>query len=312
MNLDLLRKYIEGNVTDEEAGQVVDWLDADEEHINEFMALHKVFNISVLNQVPIQKKEKFPKNISLRRIIKEVIKIAAVILLVLGGKSILENRSGEVEIPLYQTLYVPAGQRAELILPDSTKVWLNAQSRLVYPVTFLKENRSVELEGEGYFEVKRNEAVPFIVKTPTASVKVLGTEFNVSDYPNDIDFNVALLKGSVELWTPQFSKAYRMKAGEQVVFKDGKYTSSEITDEDYFKWKEGLLCFYNQPIPKIIDKLSLYFGVKINMNKPTLKNEYYTGKFRVSDGIEQVLKVLQLEHRFVYVKDNDLNEITIK
>ena len=128
MNQDLLRKYIEGNVTDEEAGLVVDWLDADEEHVNEFMTLHKVFNMSVLNQVPMQKKEKFTKSISLRRIIKEVIKIAAVILLVLGSKSIWENRGGEVEIPLYQTLYVPAGQRAELIPVSYTHLTLPTNS----------------------------------------------------------------------------------------------------------------------------------------------------------------------------------------
>ena len=71
-----------------------------------------------------------------------------------------------------QTLYVPAGQRAELILPDSTKVWLNAHSKLVYPLSFHKDTRSVELSGEAYFEVRRNEKVPFVVKTSKVDIKV--------------------------------------------------------------------------------------------------------------------------------------------
>lgn len=312
MDKDLLQRYIEGCVTQEEAEQVVDWLDEDERHVKDFLALHKVFDISVLNQLPVTSGVEAKRTISLRRIVKEVLKAAAIILLILGGQSIWEKRDKEEVAPLYQTLYVPPGQRAELVLPDSTKIWLNACSRLVYPVTFMKENRSVVLEGEAYFEVRRNEKVPFVVKTPKTNVKVLGTEFNVCDYPDRPDFELALLKGSVELLPANWTNAYRMKAGEQILFKEGRYISSTIEDTDYFKWKEGLLCFRDQPISEIIDKLSLYFDVKIHVENQKLLNEGYTGKFLVKDGIEQVLKVLQLEHRFTYVKNNDLKEITIK
>lgn len=312
MDKDLLQRYIEGCVTQEEAEQVVDWLDEDERHVKDFLALHKVFDISVLNQLPVTSGVEAKRTISLRRIVKEVLKAAAIILLILGGQSIWEKRDKEEVAPLYQTLYVPPGQRAELVLPDSTKIWLNACSRLVYPVTFMKENRSVVLEGEAYFEVRRNEKVPFVVKTPKTDVKVLGTEFNVCDYPDRPDFELALLKGSVELLPANWTNAYRMKAGEQILFKEGRYVSSTIEDTDYFKWKEGLLCFRDQPISEIIDKLSLYFDVKIHVENQKLLNEGYTGKFLVKDGIEQVLKVLQLEHRFTYVKNNDLKEITIK
>ena len=312
MDNDLLQRYIEGRVTPEEAEQVVDWLDEDERHVKDFLALHKVFDISVLNQLPVASGVKSKRTISLRRIAKEVLKAVAIILLILGGQSIWKMQDKEESAPLYQTLYVPPGQRAELVLPDSTKVWLNACSRLVYPVTFMKENRSVVLEGEAYFEVRRNEKVPFIVKTPKTDVKVLGTEFNVSDYPSRPDFELALLKGSVELLPSNWTNAYRVKAGEQILFKEGRYISSKIEDTDYFKWKEGLLCFRDQPISEIIDKLSLYFDMRIHVENQKLLNEGYTGKFLVKDGIEQVLKVLQLEHKFTYVKNNDLKEITIK
>ena len=103
-----------------------------------------------------------------------------------------------------------------------------------------------------------------------------------------------------------------MTAGEQVFYKKGKYVSAQIGNMDYFKWKEGLLCFNNQPIHVIIDKLRLYYDVRIEVADLPFLEERYSGKFRVKEGIEQVLKVLQLEHKFTYVKDNELNLITIK
>lgn len=315
MDYELLQRYIEGRVTTKEAEQVVDWLDADEAHVKEFMALHKAFDISVMNQSAAQTLRKRAKQIKLRSIGVELVKIAAVILLILGIQYGWEFRQSEQDLkeqPLYQTLYVPAGQRAELTLPDSTKVWLNAHSKLVYPLSFQKDTRSVELSGEAYFEVRRNEKVPFVVKTSKVDVKVLGTEFNVSAYEEEADFEVALLKGRVLLESSRLREPHSMKPGEMVYFKDGQYYSGLIQNLDYFKWKEGLICFQNEPISDIMDKLSLYFDVKIQHQNQAFLKERYTGKFRSKDGVEQVLKVLQMEHHFRYVKDNEQNVITIK
>lgn len=313
MNKDILQRYVEGNVTSEEVEAVVDWLDADEKHVKELMSLHKLYNISVLNQpVLLQEKTGTSRLTLLRRIINEVVKVAAIVLVVLGIEFLLEKEELTEVAPLFQTLYVPSGQRAELILPDSTKVWVNAHSRIVYPVTFHKNYRQVELDGEAYFDVKHDETSPFIVKTEKMDVKVLGTEFNVSAYSKNPEFKVALLKGSVELESSKSSLKYRMKPGEQIRLKEGKYISSDIKDMDYFKWKEGLLCFNNQPISEIMDELSLYFDIEISITDRSFLKQRYSGKFRIKDGIEHVLKVLQLEHRFTYVKDNELNKITIK
>ena len=170
----------------------------------------------------------------------------------------------------------------------------------------------MELSGEAYFEVRRNEKVPFVVKTSKVDVKVLGTEFNVSAYEEEADFEVALLKGSVLLESSRLREPHLMKPGEMVYFKDGQYYSGLIQDPDYFKWKEGLICFQDEPISDIMDKLSLYFDVKIQHQNQAFLKERYTGKFRSKDGVEQVLKVLQMEHHFRYVKDNEQNVITIK
>lgn len=313
MDKELLQKYVEGNVTTEEVETVVDWLDMDEKHVKEFMALHKLHDISVLNQSENKQGQvKKGRSTLYRRVVIELIKVAAVALILMGSKFLFDIITPTEESIQYQTLYVPAGQRAELTLPDNTKVWLNAHSRLVYPVNFQKEKREVVLDGEAYFDVRRNESSPFIVKTKEMDIKVLGTEFNVSAYSETPELKIALLKGHVELQPTDFSRTYLMQPGEQIWYKEGRYVASRIKDMDYFRWKEGLLCFNNQPIKEIMEKLQLYYDIRIEVGNRPFLHEHYSGKFRVKDGVEQVLKVLQLEHKFTYTKDNELNQITIK
>ena len=313
MDKEILQRYVEGNVSPEEIITVVDWLDADESHVREFMALHKLNDISLLNQpdskVDVQKKK---KTITFRQIGYELAKIAAILILFWGGTKLYETTSVKENVIAYQTLYVPAGQRAELILPDSTHVWLNARSKLVYPISFGKDIRQVELNGEAYFDVIHNEKQPFVVKTPQMDIQVLGTEFNVTAYSSSSDFEVALLRGCIELSSPRLSSNYRMKEKELIRLQNNKLISKDISDYDYFRWKEGLICFNNESVATIIEKLKLYYDIDIEVYNQKFINSRYTGKFRTKDGIEQVLRVLQIEHKFTYTKNNDLNLITIK
>lgn len=311
MDKEILQRYVEGNVSPEEIITVVDWLDADESHVREFMALHKLNDISLLNQPDNRAdNQKKKRTISFRKIGYELAKIAAILIIFWGGTKLFETNTTEESIVTYQTLYVPAGQRAELILPDSTRVWLNAHSKLIYPVSFGKGNRQVELNGEAYFDVVHNEKQPFIVKTRQMDIQVLGTEFNVTSYSSD--FEVALLRGCIELSSPRLSSNYRMKEKEHIRLQNNKLISKDISDYDYFRWKEGLICFNNESVATIIEKLKLYYDIDIEVYNQKFINSRYTGKFRTKDGIEQVLKVLQIEHKFTYTKNNDLNLITIK
>lgn len=311
MDKEILQRYVEGNVSPEEIIAVVDWLDADENNVREFMALHKLNDISLLNQPDNRAdNQKKKRTVSFRKIGYELAKIAAILIIFWGGTKLFETNTAEESIVTYQTLYVPAGQRAELILPDSTRVWLNAHSKLIYPVSFGKGNRQVELNGEAYFDVVHNEKQPFIVKTRQMDIQVLGTEFNVTSYSSD--FEVSLLKGCIELSSPNLSSTYRMKEKEHIKLKNNKLIINNITDYDYFRWKEGLICFNNESVATIIEKLKLYYDINIETHNKKFLNSRYSGKFRTKDGIEQVLKVLQIEHKFSYTKNNDLNLITIK
>jgi len=312
MDEKVLDKYIKGTATSEERQLVIDWLDADEQNVREMMALHKLNDIAVMNQMEAVKTEVLSQEVAKgtmrwRRVVGELLKVAAVVLVLLGIQFLMKQDTvGQ------QTLYVPGGQRAELILPDGTKVWLNSRTRLAYPLNF-EEVREVKLDGEAYFSVVRNETSPFVVKACGLDVKVLGTEFNVKAYAVSDERQVDLLKGSVELSGGVMGdKNYLMQPDECVRVAEGKIESTRIKDDDYFRWKEGLICFDNENIGDIIKKLELYYDVHITIERTDFLEDTYSGKFRSKDGIDQVLKVLQLEYDFTYVKDNNLNLITIK
>lgn len=312
MKKELLERYISGKATLNERKNVVAWLDSDQKNVRELMALHKLYNITIMNQIEPAEQKAFlvMKHKSIKYVWKkagiEIIKIAAIVAILLGINSLKNTDQG------YQTIYVPSGQRAELTLPDSTKVWLNSHSRLTYPLTFNKKQREVQLDGEGYFEVAHNKKA-FVVKTQNVNVQVLGTEFNMKTYSNSDSDQIDLLKGSIELSGGTLkNKTYRMQPAESVYITNGTIKVSKIKNYDYFKWKEGLICFDKESVANIFKKLEIYYGININVSQHKFLEEYYSGKFRIRDGVEQVLKILQLEYEFTYTKDNSLNLITIK
>ena len=306
---ELLMKYIKGETTPEEREKVVRWLDEDPEHIHQYRSLRKLYDISLWS--PIEESQQEEKQTrTLKPVWIEFLKVAAVILITfLGTKAFFDWKEDPVKM---QTVIVPAGQRAELLLADGTKVWLNSRSKLKFPDRFQKDARNVELDGEGYFEVTHKGEAPFTVHTSRYDVKVLGTEFNVKAYNSKNQFEASLLKGSVEVSNMNKSQVVRLRPDEQVISDGSQLIRSVILDKNYFRWKEGLLCLDDESIGGLIDKLELYYDVKIIVQQASLMKYHYSGKFRISDGVEHVLKVLQLKHKFTYTKDEEQNLIIIK
>jgi ferric-dicitrate binding protein FerR (iron transport regulator) len=312
MNRELLQRYVEGDVTPEEVKTVTDWLDASEDHVREYVSLHKFYDCSLWNETKRQPPVLQRKQPIARRIAFECVRVAAIFIIAFSIVRYMDKVSEKTSPKAFHTLVVPAGQRAVLTLADGTGVWLNAQSRFVYPAVFEKGKREVFLDGEGYFDVAHDEAQPFTVKTKNMDVLVLGTEFNLIAYDADPQVEVSLLKGNVALKPAGSDRVRRMNPGECIRWYDGVFAASTIGNYDYFKWKEGLLCFDNATVGAILEKLNLYFDVNIDVEKQNFLNYRYTGKFRTKDGVEQVLKVLQLEHKFTYTRDSERNTITIK
>ena len=282
----VILKYIRGTASEEEKAEVDLWLKKHPDNEEALLQIARIYYACrtqerIVSRDPLRAYWKVDKKLKsqshlkesqkkdhyaiFHRIVIELLKVAAIVLILLGGNFLLQKDDQMESFPSFQTLYVPAGQRAELVLPDSTRVWLNANSKLVYPTSFKEGIRQVELDGEAYFDVKHNGDNPFVVRTKSMNVTVLGTEFNVSAYSGIEEFNIALLRGSVELNSSDRSGKYRMKAGEQIFYREGKYVSAQIGNMDYFKWKEGVLSFNNQPIHVIIDKLRLYYDIRIEV-----------------------------------------------
>ena len=316
MNQEILNRYIAGEATPQEKEDVARWLDADKENMKEFLARRKLYDISIWQQesTPVAKGNSplANKRWTLRTIAIEFSKIAAVFLIAFTVLYSLMMNKGTIDPTKMQTIFVPPGQRAELTLTDGTKVWLNAKTTFTFPDKFTACSRDVTLDGEGYFEVTKDMEKPFTVKTDKYNIKVLGTEFNVTAYSTSPVFETSLLKGAVEVSSPATDTKISLEPNTRTYIENGILKKGVIEHQTYFLWKEGLICFYDEPVGKMIDKLELYYDVKIDVqNKKLLKNRY-SGKFRTKDGVEHVVRVLQLSNKFTYIKDNDLNLITIK
>lgn len=312
MNNDLLQKYISGNATDAEKQYVVEWIQQSPENMRQYRTQRKLHDIILwrTSEVPETKKQS-KKTFTFRTLCIEAAKIAAVFAIIMVGIHYGKDKNEATQSELLQSIHVPAGQRAEIVLADGTKVWLNSLSTLTFPGNFNGDFRNVKLNGEGYFAVAKNTAQPFIVQTNQCSVKALGTEFNVMAYATDSVWETALLEGVVEILSPGATNGMKLEPNTMATLKGKKLIKERITDPDHFLWREGLICFNNVSVRDMIGKLSLYYGVDFVVNNTRILNNHYTGKFRTRDGVEHVLKVLKLNNNFTYKKDDENNVITI-
>ncbi len=310
MDRNLLQKYITGEATADEKADVMSWLDADVAHMKDYMALRKLFDMALWRE-----KQAVQPSVSRSRrsLFCRIVGIAAFFVLVFSAGFTFQRFLAVPPTATMQSIYVPAGQRAELTLTDGTKVWLNAKTTFTFPNFFTGDTRNVLLDGEGYFEVKHNAGQPFIVNTNQYDIRVLGTEFNVLAYAGSPCFETSLLKGSVEVYahaTPE--KTIRLKPDMYVYLENGELKRKRIDHPGYFLWREGLISFHDATVADMIAKLQLYFDVRIDVHNDKLLQSRYSGKFRTKDGVEHVLKVLQLRNKFTYQKDEELNIITIR
>ena len=305
-----LIKYIEGNSTQAEKDAMARWIDSDPKNRDEFILLRKSYDATLFHlKDDTCNKDRKKKR---KNLIHELLKIAAIFVLSFGLYYIFDRISGnpEDEIVMH-TLHVPAGQRAELTLADGTNVWLNAKTKLTFPSRFTRSHREVELDGEAYFTVSHDPGTPFLVNTGNYAIKVLGTEFQVTAYRSNNIFETSLLKGSVEILSLQSDEKIKLLPDYMTYVKDGKLTRRRIDDHDSFLWRKGLFSFTNERMEDIIDKLQLYYDVKIEAKNNQILDLPYTGKFWIKDGIEHVVKVLSIHADFEYEKDNEKNTITI-
>ena len=207
------------------------------------------------------------------------------------------------------TLHVPRGMNKLLVLPDSSRVWLNAESSLQYPESFDgMKRREVYLKGEGYFEVTRNEKVPFEVKTKEVNLKVLGTKFNFRNYPDDAEVTVNLLEGKVALHNEirPMQELYLVPNERMVLDKlTGKMTKSHVKTENASVWINDELFFDEELLEDIAKKLMRSYDVEIEV-ADSLKNKRFYGSFKImGNTIDEVLQTIASTNRMKYRHEDE-------
>ena len=199
---------------------------------------------------------------------------------------------------VYNTIETPRGGQYKILLPDGTRIWLNAGSTLKYPLNFEKHHRKVELSGEAYFEVSKNELRPFIVYSDNQSVQVLGTNFNISTYRDDSSSKTTLLEGSVKV-TRSNSKNYKVIIpGQQSEISKNLKDSITIKQVDLdavIGWKDGYFIFDDEPLESILTKISRWYDVEIQYSD-LIPNRHlaYSGTISKYSKVSKVLKKLEL------------------
>ena len=177
-----------------------------------------------------------------------------------------EEKTTEV---VYNKLEVPRGGECMIKLDDGTKVWVNAETKLKYPVTFVGDRREVVLEGEAFFDVAKNEK-PFIVKTSFGDVRVLGTAFGISAYASEPESYTTLVRGKVSV-EREGIKPVVILPGEQVVTsKDGKMIKQQVDVEEFVGWKDGIYVFKEKSLGEIMKTLERWYNISVDFQEKSL------------------------------------------
>ena len=200
-----------------------------------------------------------------------------------NGEISYETERVSTEI-VYNELEVPRGGECIITLDDGTRVWVNAETRLKYPVTFVGENREVILEGEAFFDVVKNEK-PFIVKTSFWDVRVLGTSFGINAYVDAPESYTTLVRGKVSVETGT-SDPLVIQPGEQVVTsKDGKMIRQEVDVEEFVGWKDGMYVFREKHLGDIMKTLERWYNISVLFEEEELRGLLFTGNLKRYDDI---------------------------
>lgn len=307
MDKDLLYKYFMGNATTEEGMAVKQWMEASADNRKAFARERRMFDAILLTDASAPAARRNPL---LRRIGVAMLKAAAVAAVLLLAVVFYNNYAQKPDT--LAVVSVPAGQHTRVTLPDGTAVWLNARSEIRYSTSFNSRHRDVQLSGEAYFEVAKNKKLPFTVHANDIVVKATGTTFDVQAYPEDHDYEVALIEGGVDvysIYTPD--RVVHLKAGDKVSGYKGRLAVTAIEHEEDYRWRCGLICFRNERIDGIMRQFEKSFGIRINIHNRKVLEHTYTGKFRQNDGVDYALKVLQRDITFKYVKDDERGTVDI-
>ncbi len=214
--------------------------------------------------------------------------------------------------PVYHELHIPRGREFFLTLSDGSRVWLNADTKVRYPLYFAGGERKIYVEGEVYLEVAHREASPFRVVTPACDVTVLGTHFNVSAYPDASSCLVTLAEGRVRVTPVAGGEPAELVPGEQAEVADGsdQVVTRQVDPDLYCGWHDGRLIFRNNSLEEILGRLSRQYDVRISWEDESLKGVTFSGELARYEQVERLLELMAKTQDVKFVLRE--KEITVK
>ncbi|MDR0698924.1 MAG: FecR domain-containing protein [Tannerella sp.] len=310
--LNLFEKYIENKATEEEIEalvlfirthpQINDWIELQISNSPSEISAELKQNMFKKIQEKINETEKQNKP---DRVILRFLRIAAAILLpvfIVWGGYYFYNKQNEQEQAFLMT--AEPGEKANVSLPDGSRVWLNSGSKLTCYNSYNKDNRLLQLDGEAYFEVASDAKRKFIVRCTDMQVEVLGTTFGVKAFDEDSILSIVLVEGKVKITVPDGTR--EMKPNERIVYNksDKKLSSCIVDPNDFTDWRKNRLRFENETLQDIARTISRIHNVDYIFADETIKNLRFTGSVD-NTNIVSILDAITLTASITYtVKDS--------
>lgn len=332
---DLLFNHFAGKLTGVEENELLDWLQADPSHKNTYSEMADWWATAHVPLFASERKANFEEHfghlfvanrkklspVGRKRILWRQTVAAVVALLIVGGFSFYAGKlshrilGGEESVEItFSEVTVPFGSTSKVSLPDGSTAWVNAGSTLKYDADFNQSIREVSLVGEAYFEVRPDSLKPFIVKSESMDIQVLGTTFNVKAYTEDSHVDVALLSGSVKVnvHTSGFeADDIRLTPNKMLSFdkESNSMNMADIRGKDAIAWVSGKLIFSEISFPRIARDLERKFNVQIRIDSERLRKDVFTGSFSSTHTLRQILREVDVEKKFKWTQTE--NEIII-
>jgi ferric-dicitrate binding protein FerR (iron transport regulator) len=304
----LIANFLGGNSSAEDIEKLEAWVKESEENKAYYLNLKNIWELSEAKSVSseaalekvlsrISSKDKKPE---LWEIWQKVAAILVIPLLIASLWPVYKSFSGDSKpkATLHETV-AAFGSYTHIHLSDGSSVWLNSGSSLKYPDTFTSENRTVYLNGEGYFEVKSDTASPFYVNTPSFSVRATGTRFNVMSYTSSRNPSVTLIEGKVAVQKEVSVNKRRLisvlKPNQHMIY-DTINGSVTIQNEDIYKftaWKDGKLVFRNDLMAEVARRISQQYNVDIELEGEQIKNYRFRATFE-NEPLDELLRLLKI------------------
>lgn len=321
---DLIAKYLQGEAGEEEKKQILIWLQEDDEHKKQLVELRDVWlaagNVPVFGPNSKQRAfKRFERNVSAyekqkrHTISVRWMRIAAAVVLLaitLGGgyyagmNHILDEQQFAEVI---QTRFVMGkDSKGSVTLPDGTIAWLHADSKLTYPENFTGKERKVKLEGEGYFEVMKNEKKPFVVESNQMEITVLGTRFNVKNYDYQQNIETTLLSGRIQIYLPSIDRRVIMEPDQRIKWnrETGEYKLTRVEAENYINWINDKMVFNKHKLSDVIFHLERWYNIEIICDEKVDMNQRLTLTVR-RELKDEIFKLLGLITSVTYKIDGD-------